>query len=591
MNKESEKTKLLFEVSWEVTNKCGGIYTVITSKIPLMKANYDSYCLIGPLFDKLPQDFTPQVPPETYARAFSHLALEGIRCVYGTWNVQGSPKVILIDARSLLKYANNIKSYLWEKFEIDSLNSSFDFDEPLVWSWAVGKFLENISSEFTEENIIGHFHEWLSGFGLLYIKDKNINVATTFTTHATMLGRTLASHNIPFEKEINFNPYDKARELGVADKFSTERACALNADQFTTVSKITAHECKLFFGVDPLVLPNGISEELFPSFEQNIFQHSKSKEKLYEFTMSHFFPYQNFDLTNTLFFYYGGRYEYKNKGFDIIIESLSKLNDYLISTNSKKTIVMFFFVAMNAGSPRKELLENKNIVENLIEKVHEKADLFLERITLSVLQGSKLEDTLPENFLNTIRNDFKIIRKDGNPLICTHNIDEKNDPTIKYLRQLGLDNKPENKVKVVFMPTYLNGSDGLLNMDYYETVSGCHLGLFPSFYEPWGYTPLESIALAVPAITSNTAGFGKHILENSEKNHKGLFILDRHQDYPLIVEELFSNLKEISDLNRDERIKLKINAHSLSSFADWRQLIKFYLQAHENALKNKDERI
>ena len=165
-NKGSHKANILFEVSWEVTNKCGGIYTVITSKIPLMQAKYDSYCLIGPLFDEVPKDFTILTPPEAYARAFSHLALEGIRCFYGSWNINGSPDTILIDARNLMKYVNNIKAYLWEKFSVDSLFSANDFNEPLIWSWAVGKFFENIYQEFPNENILGHFHEWLSGFGL-----------------------------------------------------------------------------------------------------------------------------------------------------------------------------------------------------------------------------------------------------------------------------------------------------------------------------------------------------------------------------------------------------------------------------------------
>lgn len=593
MNEQSEsQADMVFEASWEVTNKCGGIYTVVTSKLPLMQANYDTYCAIGPLFDKVPNDFIQQVPPETFARAFSHLALEGIRCIYGTWAVQGKPNTILIDARSLLKYVNNIKGWLWEKYGVDSINAAYDFDEPLAWSWGVGKFLENIANQLPENDIIAHLHEWLSGFALLYLKDKNARIATVFTTHATMLGRTLSSNNVKlFESLNNINPEEEAKRYGVMDKFSTERACALNADCFTTVSDTTAKECEVFFGKKPKVLPNGLAIDSYPTFEETIFRHLKNKERLSDFVMSQFFPYQTFDLTNTLYFYFGGRYEYRNKGFDIMIMSLAKLNEYLKSIGSKRTIVMFFFVATHSNGPKTELLENKSYVDGLTETVHERADYLLQRIVLNVLQGDVLNvDILPEGFMEDLKRSYHFVKRSGNPPICTHKIDENNDPTIQQLLRLGLDNREDNRVKVVFMPTYLDGGDSLLNMEYYEAVSACHLGIFPSYYEPWGYTPLESIALGVPAITTNTAGFGKYIQEEVIGTHSGLFIIDRTKKQESVIEELYYVMKEFSELDRTARVSRKMNAHALSSYADWRQLIRHYLNAHNQALKEMKKR-
>lgn len=578
---------MLFEASWEVCNKCGGIYTVVTSKISLMQANYDNYCLIGPLFDQLPSSFMPQQPPASYAKVFSELAAKGIKCKYGIWSVPGKPATILIDARSLINRVDEIKGYLWNKYGVDSLYAAYDFNEPLTWAWGVGMFLESMGKQFSNDKIVAHLHEWLTGFALLYLKDKKTNVATVFTTHATMLGRTLASHDTNFYDHIDsIDPENEARKHGVVDKFSTERACALQADVFTTVSEMTAKECEAFFGIKPDVLPNGLEIDKFPTFEETSYRHITYRERLYEFLMSHFFPYQTFDLNKSLFFYYGGRYEYSNKGFDIIIESLAKLNDQLKEEGSKKTIVMFFFVAMHNDGPKRELLENKSYVEGLSATVREKSDYFLQQIVLDVLLGDKIDITiLPKDFVESLRREFMFVKRTGNPILCTHKFgNEEGDPTLKHLKHVGLDNNEDDRVKVVFIPAYLYGGDGLLNLEYYEAVSGCHLGIFPSYYEPWGYTPLESIALGVPAVTTTTAGFGKYIQDEVVGTHSGLFIIDRSKQNEKVVEELLDVMKTFVSYDRSQRVSRKMNAHALSTFADWRQLIRYYLDAHKKAL-------
>lgn len=580
---------MVFETSWEVCNKCGGIYTVITSKLSLMQAQYDNYYLIGPLFETLPNDFIQHEPPAPLSRVFAELEAQGIHCVYGTWDIMSKPNTILINAKSLFSQINDIKGYLWRNFGIDSLSAAYDFNEPLAWSWGVGKFLELVSKQFPEDKIVGHFHEWLSGFAALYLKDKNSSVATVFTTHATMLGRTLSSKNTNlFEMLDSINPEQEAKNNGVMDKFSTERACALNADVFTTVSEITAKECEAFFGRKPDVLPNGLAIDQFPTFEETSLKHRHFKKKIQQFIMSHFFPYQTFDLDKTKLFYFGGRYEFENKGIDVTLEALSKLNTHLKETGSQTTVIMFFLMAMHSNGPKGELLENKSLVQGLSSRVQEHADYFLKRVILDVLTDDSVHiDVLPPAYVKRLRRDFSFVKRTGNPLLCTHNIDEGNDPLIKKCHDLHLTNNPDDRVKIVYIPAYLTGGDGLLNMEYYEMVSGCHLGIFPSYYEPWGYTPLESIAFGVPAITTNTAGFGQYMRDKVVGNHKGLFILDRQQEWSGVIQDLYDLFHTFVHFNKSTRVACKMNAHALSTFADWRQLIRNYLAAHNKAIQEK----
>lgn len=577
---------MVFEVSFEVTNKCGGIHTVVTTKVPLMQAHYDNYCLIGPLFDDAPADLIPLRPPESYAKIFSQLSQLGIRCAYGTWDILGKPNVVLIDARALSNRLNEFKSQFWEQFGIDSINARWDFDEPLLWSVGVGMFLEQIGQQFPSKKIIGHFHEWLSGFAILYLKAQNANISTVFTTHATMLGRSTASRGKEYFKQLgHIDPLEEARTVGVEEKYTTEKACALAADVFTTVSPTTALEAESIFGRKPDILPNGLPIDSFPTFEEASYSHRQHKQKLFEFVMSHYFPYQLFNLKNTLFFYASGRYEFENKGLDITIEALARLNNHLKDIGSKRTVVMLFLVAMNAGTAKRELLENKSHLEGLFEDVEAKESLFLQNIVLKVMMGDRVNvDILPDSFLQELRRKFRYLRRHGNPLICTHNIDESKDPIVQNCQRVGLTNKDEDKVKVVFVPTYLHGRDGLLNMEYYEVVSACHLGIFPSYYEPWGYTPLESIAYGVPAITSNTAGFGQYIEKKVVGKRKGMYIIDRTVDREQEISQLFEDMLTYANYDLSSRVACKMNAHALATYADWRQLIRYYICAHNKAL-------
>ncbi|NTV24347.1 MAG: alpha-glucan family phosphorylase, partial [Nanoarchaeota archaeon] len=272
----------LFEVSWEVCNKVGGIYTVVTSKIhPMLKFYKENYYAVGPYLESSTKsEFKEKVPPQIFKEIFEKLHSIGIMCYFGSWRIDGEPNVILVDYRNYSYRNNEIKARLWEKFGIDSLNSQYhDYDEPILWSTCVGIFLEEFASRSPGKKIVGHFHEWLAGGGLLHLKGNNVKVATVFTTHATMLGRTLAGNHIDLYMELEkTNPEERAYQFGIQDKFLTEKACAKHADVFTTVSEITGIEATHFLGKKPdCLLPNGLDIERFPTFEE-----SSIKHKLYK---------------------------------------------------------------------------------------------------------------------------------------------------------------------------------------------------------------------------------------------------------------------------------------------------------------------
>ena len=574
---------IAFEVSWEVANKVGGIYTVITSKIPYMRTNYDSYFLIGPLFDEIPNDVMVEKPPATLAQAFSQLATEGIRCVFGRWNVKGNPLVILIDARKLAPHLDPIKKVLWDEFGVDSLFAGYDYHEPLLWSWGVGKFIEYVNRVFEDKQILLHAHEWLAGFSVLYTKLHQLQVATVFTTHATMLGRSLASRGQLYSQPLeHINADARAKELGIIEKHTTEKACAHAANIFTTVSQTTAAEAKHFFGVDVVVLPNGITTELFPNFEETSYNHIRNKSVLQQFVMSHFFPYYTFDLDNTLFFYASGRYEFHNKGMDFTINALARLNDELKAQGSKRNVVMFFFIATGNNGAKNDVVENRNRLYDLMHDISDKSKDLLKQMVFDAFDNKNTSRV--DHMVTDIKQAVSFMKRRGQPPLSTHYIDEQNDPIVQACKRVGLDNNEDDKVKIVLIPAYLDGSDGVLNMEYYEAVSACHLGIFPSNYEPWGYTPLESIALGVPAITSCRSGFGQYMHDNIQGINPGLFVIDSFDTDEHATQEITNILGTFVSLHHEDRVASKMNAHTLAHRADWRQLITNYLDAHQRAL-------
>ncbi len=593
------KADYVFEISWEVCNKVGGIYTVLESKAALMKENYKNYILIGPYFpDKAKFEFLEKEIPEHFKKTFTQLNNQGIICKYGSWLVKGEPDVILLDFQGYIKEKNSLKEKYWNNFKIDSLYTQWEFEEPMIWSTTVGKLLE-LFTQINKSTIVAHCHEWLAGFTLLYLKMNKIKIGTVFTTHATMLGRVLAASGSDFYSKMEtINPLDEAKKNGILDKHTTELACAQNADVFTTVSEITAIEAEKLLGrkADILVL-NGLDIGRFPSFEETSVKHQLNREIIREFISYYFLPYYYFDPEETLTFFIVGRYEYKNKGIDIFIKSLSQLNERMKKENSKKTIVVFFWIPRDVLSAKASLAKNKSNYHHVRDFIDDNIKTTQSRIMENIMICDKAScftdeknfyqhQLFDKEFLSNVRRLRLNFSSVGKPPLTTHDlVNEQEDLIIKSFLEQGLDNSTENKVKVIFYPVYLSGIDGLIDLPYYDAIMGCHLGLFPSYYEPWGYTPLESAALGVPSLTTDLGGFGRFVL-SQHKGDSGVFVLKRYQRTEEETINSFTDiLHNFSKLDRKGRVDQKLYAKQISNLADWKVFIKNYLEAHTLALQ------
>jgi len=558
-----------------------------------MKSSVKKYYLIGPYIQqKVQYEFSEEPVPEEFRTSFQFLESLGIKAHFGTWQIESEPKVILIDFYKYADHKNEIKKFLWDHFQVDSLYSGWEFEEPMVWSWVTGLFLEKFWHEHQQEKVVAHFHEWLSGFGLLYLKAKTGAVKTVFTTHATMLGRSISGAGEDLYGQLaNLNPEEAAKRFGVVDKFSTERACAQNASIFTTVSEITGMEAEKILGRKPEVLLfNGLDLDKFPTLEETSIKHIKYRSVIRDFLAYYFFPYYTFDLEHNIALFITARYELRNKGIDILAEALSLLNEQLKKDGSPRTVSVFFWTPMANNGIKPLIRETKDLYYHIKELVDANTHNILSKILYDLISGKGTPEgnIFEVDFLKSIKVNIKHFQRSGNPPMVTHQVyNEENEPLVRLLLEKGLDNKADDPVKVIVYPVYLDGNDGLLNMSLYDTITGCHFGLFPSYYEPWGYTPLETMALGVAALTSNLSGFGLFMEKKlaTQSQNCGAYILKmmnrKRED---VIKDLFQTLYNYSKLEHAERVENKINAKNFSHLADWKNFVKNYLQAYDLAL-------
>ncbi len=592
----SIKADYMFEVSWEVCNKVGGINTVLKSKIPQTTARYgNNWCLVGPYFhNKVKGEFEERPIPDIYHDIVNDLRKSGLVLHYGKWLTEGNPNVILLDFQPLMAKKDEIKRLLWESFQIDSMNSGYEFDEPTVWSWAAGMAIEKFARVHPEKKITCVFHEWLAGSGLLYLKrTDNIKIGSAFVTHATVVGRSLANIGVDLyhtqEKGNNLldtMDFDKvAYERGVASKHQLEKASAHNADVFATVSEITGIEAEHILQKKPdILVPNGLNLDNFPTIEENSIKHKNLRDKIYHFLLYYFFPYYHIDIDNTLIYFTAARYEMHDKGIDIFIKALGKLNQKLKEENSKKSIVTFFWIPSGVRGIKPEIVENSTMFNDIEDTLKDNAQHVMWRL-LSTFVGDKpivKETIFDKDFLAEIKKKvIRFKREEQSPPVCTHDLIDPNDAITQALAAEGLTNDKEDKVKVIFYPIYLTGADGLINLNYYEAIQGGHLGVFPSFYEPWGYTPLEAGALGVASITTDLAGFGKYIQRKTKENCLGICVLKRMGvSDDIVIDELFNNLYTYATLPKKKRVDNKVKARNLADLADWDVLIENYILVH-----------
>ncbi|MFH1316134.1 MAG: hypothetical protein ABII01_01320 [Candidatus Woesearchaeota archaeon] len=596
------KADFLLEVSWEVCNKVGGIYTVITSKLDQIRNYYgENYLLIGPYFpEKVHGIFQEELPLDDMKAVFKELKKENILCHLGTWLENTNPKIILVDFAGAFDKINELKRQLWDDYKIDSLRAGHDYNEPLIWGYCVGRLLDKLSSTIMKnKKVVAHFHEWLAGFPLLMIKKNNLNIATVFTTHATILGRTLASNNFdlycqPHDKKYSLEQLDPLKEAynhSIEAKYGVETACANNADIFTTVSEITGIEASYLLKKKPdMILPNGLDMKKFPTFEEVSIKHRHGRNQIKEFLMTYFFPYDPFDLDNTLVYFLAGRYEFRDKGIDIFIKALGLLNDRLKAEKSKSNIVAFLWVPAGVRGIKSFLLENRTLYNDIKDSIKDEIENIEKKLIYALISNKEINNkTLFEkDLLNSLRAKIGKFKKKGDPPLCTHDLQDENDQIIKMLTEVGLDNRKDDKVKIVYYPIYLTGADQLLDLDYYEAMNGSHLGVFPSYYEPWGYTPLEAGALGVSSVTTDLAGFGRFIEGKKENKNTGIFVLERlNRNDNEITKSLADFMYWFQILDKYDRVQNKIEARRLASLADWELLIKKYIESHNLAVKRK----
>ncbi|MBI4141569.1 hypothetical protein HY484_01435 [Candidatus Woesearchaeota archaeon] len=593
-----KKAEIIFEVSWEVCNKVGGIFTVVQSKALQTMEHYDgNYFLVGPYFTKKAFGiFDEKVVPEHCKDCFDALKAEGIECHFGTWLIKGNPNVILIDFGNFAKNTNDVKRALWDAYKIDSLNTEyFDFDEPVVWSWAVGRVIEKLSESFAGKKIVAQFHEWLCAAGLLYLKNKNVKVGTVFTTHATTLGRTLANSDKDLYGLLDkINPDAEAAgfSAGTLAKHLTEKNAAKHADVFTTVSEITGIEAEKLLGRKPdVLLLNGLDMAKFPTFEEASIKHKLFKSRINQFLFYYFFPYYSFDIDKTLVYFLAGRYEFRDKGVDVFISALGRLNERLKNEGSDRTIVTFFWIPGNVKAIKPDLLESKTYFVDVKDSVDDVYEEIKNKITYLLISKKDItsKSLFSEDFLHEITPKVRRIVRKGVPPLSTHDLyNEDSDVIMNAFKSAGLFNTEQDRVKVIFYPIYLTGADGLLDTSYYESMQGSHLGVFPSYYEPWGYTPLEGGALGVSSVTTDLAGFGRYLCQNgcTKEKYPGIFVLERFgKTYEEIVSALTDILYRFAHTSSQERVENKIMAQKVAATADWKFFIENYLKAHNLAVE------
>jgi glycogen(starch) synthase len=584
----------LFEIAWEVCQQVGGIYTVIRSKVPAMIDIWQKqYCLIGPYDPAVtPQEFEEKAPSRLLAPVIAAMQKDGYDVHYGHWLITGRPQVVMFNPQSAMPNLEKIKYFLWERSHISFTIADELMDKTLAFAFLVEQFFIKLSAELGDRyTLVAHFHEWLAAAAMENMQRAKLPVRTLFTTHATMLGRYLSiADAYAYTRLSSLDWQTEAKRYNILPQVYLERSAAHAADVFTTVSEVTARECQYLLGRTPdFILPNGLNIQRFVALHEFQNLHRTYKEKIHDFVMGHFFPSYTFDLDKTIYFFTSGRYEYRNKGFDLAIEALARLNHKLKQTQSKYTVVFFIISRQPCHSINPQVMHNRGVMEELRKCCEAITDQIDERLFRAVAAGPypDLNKLVDEYWKLRLRRTMLVWKSKELPPIVTHNlVDDKNNEVLNYLRLCNLINLPEDPVKVVYHPDFIQPSNPLFGIDYDQFVRGCHLGIFPSRYEPWGYTPLECIALGVPTVTSDLSGFGSYVLKNIPlPEQKGMYVLSMRQaSFHEQANQLTELLYEFLQMDRRDRIAQRNRVESSAEHFDWSNLIKHYVAAYEDVL-------
>ena len=534
----------LFEVSWEVCNKVGGIHTVIATKaLTVTKRMGDNYIVVGP--DLMQESQNPEFEADdTLMTAWREsLYEEGIRVRIGRWNVEGRPIAILIDFKSLISQKDDVLKRMWEDYHVDSISGQWDYVEPVLFGHAAGMVVKSYAENFcsSADKIVAHFHEWMTASGGLYLRKNASYVATVFTTHATVAGRCIAGNGLSLYSDLHkFNADDLARRYNVTAKHSIEKMAAMYHDAFLTVSDITANECKYLLGREVThITPNGFENDFVWQGEEYAAKRAEARKAMIEVAEA---CYGTKFEKEPLIIGTSGRYEYRNKGLDLFMESLKRLASCALD----REILAYITVPAANNGPRADLVRHLADAEQPIDAAQWK--------------------------------------------YSTHYLENRQwDPVSQSIRGSVLETK-DSKVKVIFVPSYLNGADGVFNKNYYEILAGMDLTIYPSYYEPWGYTPLESVAFSVPTITSNLSGFGLWAVKQAD--HAGVEVISRDDNNDAYaVEQIVAATLRFMQLDQEQAAAVRQSACELSKKALWEKFYKHYEGAYADALENSTARI
>ena len=542
----------IFESSWEVCNKVGGIYTVLASRAQTLQETMpDRIIFIGP--DCWGSKSSPYFIEDTALLADwkKKAADEGLKVKTGRWDVPGRPVAILVDFSVFYSQKNEIYARLWEKYGVDSLHAYGDYDEASMFSYAAARVTESYYRFFLSEkdNVVYHGNEWMTGLGILYINDRLPQVATVFTTHATSIGRSIAGNNKPlYEYFTGYNGDQMAQELNMQSKQSIEKQTAKYVDCFTTVSDITARECaQLLDKPVDVVLPNGFDNSFVPSKRE--FDKKRKDIRKFIFRMANALTGDTFEDDDTMIVSTSGRYEFRNKGIDVFVESINRLR---FNHDLNKKVIALIEVPAWMKEARTDLVER-------------------------LQSATKVFDTpLP------------------NPVITHRLHDEANDRVLGMMNWLGMRNDKYDRVKLIFVPCYLTGDDGVFNKSYYDVILGNDLCVYPSYYEPWGYTPLEAVAFKVPCITTDLAGFGlwaNTVLGHDGTVEEGVQVIHRTDtNYNEVADDISQTIVRYSSFDAKQTAAARKAAETISKKALWSHFIKYYYEAYDIALCKAAER-
>ncbi|RMY54346.1 hypothetical protein D0863_13661 [Hortaea werneckii] len=593
------RNHVLFEVATEVANRVGGIYSVLKSKAQVTTAEYGSrYTLLGPLNRNSAAVEVEEIVPKDQALVATIKSMNdrGIKTLYGRWLIDGAPRVLLFDTGTGYYKLDEWKGDLWSTAGIPSPPDDHETNEAIVFGYLIAWFLGEYAYHEKERAIIAQFHEWLAGVALPLCRKRKIDVTTIFTTHATLLGRYLCAGSVDFYNNLQYFDVDaEAGKRGIYHRYCIERGAAHSCDVFTTVSHITAYESEHLLKRKPDgVLPNGLNVKKFSATHEFQNLHQVNKEKITDFIRGHFYGHNDFDPEKTLYFFTAGRYEYRNKGVDMFIESLARLNHRMKSAGTDMTVVAFIIMPAQTTSLAVEALKGQAVIKSLkdtIGHIERNVSKKLFDKSLSWHEGQDPpdeKDLLSAQDKIMLRRRLFAMKRHTLPPIVTHNmINDSEDPVLNQLRRCQLFNHPSDRVKVVFHPEFLSSGNPVLPIDYDDFVRGTHMGIFSSYYEPWGYTPAECTVMGVPSITTNLSGFGcymEELIENA--SDYGIYIVDRRMKaIDESVNQLSEYMFDFTQKSKRQRINQRNRTERLSDLLDWKRMGMEYVKARQLALR------